>query len=435
MQQLRSRLAANKTGQQQGIYSVCSAHPLVIKAALRQARQDQSQLLIEATANQVNQFGGYTGMKPADFISFVADLAAEEGVDSEQLLFGGDHLGPVCWQQETAEQAMHKSEELIACYVAAGFSKIHLDTSMGCADDPDILPDEVIAKRAARLCWVAEQTAAEYGFAGQLCYVVGTEVPPPGGVSELETSLQVTSVDDVATTISVHREAFSQQGLSDEVWSRVIAVVVQPGVEFDNDMVHPFEPAKAEALSQYIQQEPGLVYEAHSTDYQSATAYQHLVRGHFAILKVGPQLTFALREALFALAHIEQQLVPAEQCSDLINACLQLMNKQPAYWQRFYQAQEQELRFLQLFSYSDRIRYYWPQPELQGAVRQLFSNLARVRIPQPVLHQYLPQQAWPEPGAEENCSAEDRVIQHIQCVLKRYAQACGTTALIKEDRL
>lgn len=435
MQQLRSRLAANKAGQQQGIYSVCSAHPLVIKAALRQARQDQSQLLIEATANQVNQYGGYTGMKPADFIAFVTQLAVEEGVDSEQLLFGGDHLGPVCWQQDSAEVAMQKSEALIASYVAAGFSKIHLDTSMGCADDPENLPDEVIAKRAARLCQVAEQTAAEHGFAGQLLYVVGTEVPPPGGVSELESSLQVTAVDDVETTISVHQEAFSQQGLSDEVWSRVIAVVVQPGVEFDNDRVHPFEPVKASALSQFIQQQPGLVYEAHSTDYQTASAYQHLVRGHFAILKVGPQLTFALREALFALAHIEQHLVPAEQCSNVIQVCLDRMNQQPDYWQRFYLAKGQELRFLQLFSYSDRIRYYWPQPELQHAVRQLFDNLAGQQIPQPLLHQYLPQHALPEVSAERQASAEDRVIQHIQRVVKRYAQACGTAESIEEKRL
>lgn len=425
MQQLRLRLAANKSGQQQGIYSVCSAHPLVIKAALRQAKQDQSQLLIEATANQVNQFGGYTGMKPADFIAFVAELAAEEGVGSDQLLFGGDHLGPVCWQSESAEQAMQKSEELIASYVSAGFSKIHLDTSMGCSDDPTVLPDEVVAKRAARLCQVAERTAAQHGFAGQLLYVVGTEVPPPGGVSELETSLQVTSVDDVAQTIAVHRQAFSEQGLSDDVWSRVIAVVVQPGVEFDNDAVHPFQPEHARELSHFIQQEHGLVYEAHSTDYQTDSAYIDLVRGHFAILKVGPQLTFALREALFALAHIEQQLVPAEQCSDLINRCLEQMNEHPVFWQRFYVATEQELQYLQLFSYSDRIRYYWPQPELQSAVQQLFSNLASTRIPQPLLHQYLPQQALPEQAGELQWSAEDRVIQHIQRVLTRYAQACG----------
>lgn len=435
MQQLRLRLAANLSGQQQGIYSVCSAHPLVLKAALRQAKQDQSQLLIEATANQVNQFGGYTGMLPADFIHFVTALATEEGVSSDQLLFGGDHLGPVCWQNGPAEQAMQKSEALIAAYVAAGFSKIHLDTSMRCADDPKVLPDDVIADRAARLCQVAEQTAELHGFAGKLLYVVGTEVPPPGGVSELDESLQVTAVDDVARTIALHRHAFSQQGLSNDVWSRVIAVVVQPGVEFDNDNVHPFQPDRAKALSHYIKQERSLVYEAHSTDYQTTEAYGNLVRGHFAILKVGPQLTFALREALFALAHIEQQLIPGNQCSNLIDICLQQMDKHPDYWQRFYLAKGQNLKYLQLFSYSDRIRYYWPQPELQQAVQTLFSNLAKTSIPQPVLHQYLPQHAAPEQTHANSVLAEDLVIQHIQRVLTRYAQACGSSLQIKEQWL
>lgn len=53
------------------LYSVCSAHPLVLKAAVDQALADQSPLLVEATSNQVNQFGGYTGMRPAAFRDFV----------------------------------------------------------------------------------------------------------------------------------------------------------------------------------------------------------------------------------------------------------------------------------------------------------------------------------------------------------------------------
>ena len=49
-----------------GIPSYCSANELVLEIALRRAKELNKPVLIEATANQVNQFGGYTGMKPAD---------------------------------------------------------------------------------------------------------------------------------------------------------------------------------------------------------------------------------------------------------------------------------------------------------------------------------------------------------------------------------
>jgi D-tagatose-1,6-bisphosphate aldolase subunit GatZ/KbaZ len=54
----------NLNGNRTGVYAVCCAQPLVIEAAIIQAKKDNTPLLVEATANQVNQFGGYTGMYP-----------------------------------------------------------------------------------------------------------------------------------------------------------------------------------------------------------------------------------------------------------------------------------------------------------------------------------------------------------------------------------
>lgn len=75
MHQLEQLVQRHKAGEPVGIYSVCSAHPLVIEAAMEQALQDDSLLLIEATSNQVDQFGGYTGMTPADFRDYVCRQA------------------------------------------------------------------------------------------------------------------------------------------------------------------------------------------------------------------------------------------------------------------------------------------------------------------------------------------------------------------------
>lgn len=57
----------NKQGIDIVISSVCSVHPLVIEAALRFDLNSERRVLIEATSNQVNQYGGYTGIKSVDF--------------------------------------------------------------------------------------------------------------------------------------------------------------------------------------------------------------------------------------------------------------------------------------------------------------------------------------------------------------------------------
>src|SRR5688572_30251360 len=152
---MKDIIAKHKTGERIGICSVCSAHPLVIEAALREDLHTGRKVLIEATSNQVNQFGGYTGMLPIDFRDFVLAIAEKIGFPLQRLILGGDHLGPNCWQHENAETAMAKAQELIARYVEGGFSKIHLDASMSCADDPVPLDPFVVAQRAARLCQVA----------------------------------------------------------------------------------------------------------------------------------------------------------------------------------------------------------------------------------------------------------------------------------------
>ena len=66
-------------GDRVGLTSVCSAHPIVIEAALRQGKVDESPVLIEATCNQVNHQGGYTGMTPAGFRAFVEGIADKVG--------------------------------------------------------------------------------------------------------------------------------------------------------------------------------------------------------------------------------------------------------------------------------------------------------------------------------------------------------------------
>ena len=316
-------------------------------------------------------------MTPAAFRDFVLAIAGKVGFPAHRVLLGGDHLGPNCWQGEPAAEAMAKAEVLIEQYLAAGFRKIHLDCSMSCAGDPLPLPDALVARRAAWLCAVAERTWQRVGGAAPV-YVVGTEVPVPGGAHEDLDELSVTTPGAAAATIAAHREAFSAAGL-DDAWPRVIGLVVQPGVEFDHHKVIDYRAAKAAGLSRFIEAEPAMVYEAHSTDYQTPDNLRALVRDHFAILKVGPGVTFALRETLWALADIEGEMLGGHG-ADFKNVVLGVMRANPEHWRRYYNNPAHE-HFDQQFSLSDRIRYYWPHPAIRAAQAAMLANLERVAPP------------------------------------------------------
>ena len=427
--QIRAIIAANLKGDARGVYSVCCSHSMVIEAAIDQAIADGGTLLVEATANQVNQFGGYTGMRPTDYRDFVLGIAAERGLPAERVILGGDHLGPVCWTGDGADEAMDKAEVLVREYAAAGFAKIHLDCSMALSGDPEVLHDQTVAARAARLCAAAEDSAvATFGSSG-IAYVIGTEVPPPGGADEALDCIEVTDRNSVDQTLAVHHDAFDHANLG-SAWQRVIAVVVQPGVEFDHSAVIDYRPTKAQHLKS-LAEAPGnaIAFEAHSTDYQRPQAFAALVRDHFAVLKVGPALTFALREALFALSHIEDELVSADRRSNLRQICEERMLAEPKNWQRFYHGTEEEQRILRRFSLSDRIRYYWPDPAIEAATQRLLANIAVVGpVPLGLLSQHLPLQLDAiREGALANEPVE-LVKSAVRFALAPYAAACNGEA-------
>lgn len=405
---------AHRAGQRTGITSVCSAHPVVIEATLRHGLSVNERVLIEATCNQVNQNGGYTGMTPADFRDFVTAIADRVGYPADRIILGGDHLGPNPWKHLPAAEAMAKAERMIAAFAAAGFTKLHLDTSMGCAGEPEALPDDLTARRAARLASVAE--ASRQGEV-EAVYVIGTEVPVPGGAVGGLDHLQVTRPEAVAATYEIHRAAFTAAGQQD-AFGRVIALVVQPGVEFGHaDVIH-YAPEKARDLSAALTRLPGLVFEAHSTDYQTEAGLRQLVADGFSILKVGPWLTFAMREALYGLDAVADVLDGHAPRNALMTAMEDVMLARPANWAKYYHGDPADLWVHRHFSYSDRIRYYWPTPAAEAAVRDLKARLAGRTIPEPVLRQYIPALAH-----SGSMTFDDLVRHAVQSVLATYHAA------------
>ena len=385
-----------RNGEKIGIPSYCTANELVLEEALIRAKELGEAVLIEATANQVNQFGGYTGMKPADYYAMVLDMAKEIGVPENQVILAGDHLGPLTWQDEPEETAMAKAEELVYQYAAAGFTKIHLDTSMKVADDPEgPLSTETVARRGARLYKACMRAYGELlktkPNAMRPVFVIGSEVPIPGGAQEAEDSLAVTKPEAFEDTVRTYRRVFEEEGVA-EGMDDVIAVVVQPGVEFGDEQVFFYDRDAAKDLCAKLNEYPQVVFEGHSTDYQSAECLRKMVEDGICILKVGPALTYGLREALFALTMMERELVPAHEQAYFIETLDEVMTEKPANWQKHYHGDFHQLGLARKYSFSDRARYYIGGPELVAAQEKLFENLRKYPIPMNMLHQYMPLQ-------------------------------------------
>lgn len=418
---LNAILERNRSGEPIGLYSVCCAHPLVICAALELARDRGQVAVIESTCNQVNQDGGYTGLTPAQFADQVRAAARAVGLPAAQLVLGGDHLGPQPWRDLPAEAAMAKAVAMIAAYAKAGYGKLHLDCSMACADDPEALSDDVIAARAALLAATAE---AAIGDAEERpVYVIGTEVPAPGGMGKGH-AITPTDPANVAITWHAHEAAFGQTSLQAAL-KRVCAIVVQPGLDFGNEDVVHFDPTGATELSHAVLDLPGAVYEAHSTDYQRPGAYRALVAGHFAILKVGPAATFALREAIYALEAIAQELAGWDPRWSVGTALEAAMLRDPRHWESHYAGDPAHQAYLRHFSYSDRLRYYWTDPAVNEAFSGLMKFLRTRPLPMPLISQYLPQHYDAVAAGTLDATPSSLVSATVRRALDPYAGACG----------
>ncbi|MGI6736567.1 MAG: class II D-tagatose-bisphosphate aldolase non-catalytic subunit [Anaerovoracaceae bacterium] len=434
---IREILTRRRLGMQCGIPSFCSADQLVIEVVLEEAQGSDASVLIEATANQVNQFGGYRNMRSVDFREFVYAIADRVGFDRDRVLLGGDHLGPLPWAERPAAEAMAHAKELVRQSVLAGFRKIHLDTSMPLGgDDPAVRPaQETIAARGADLYLAAEAAFAELlrdcPGAERPAFVIGSEVPAAGGTAGWDDSA-VTTPEELAASLSAWRCRFRELGL-ERAWSSVVAVVVHPGAAFSGEKVRPYDRGSARPLCRKLDDYPDLVFEGHSTDFQPPERLREMVEDGIAILKVGPALTYALREALHALSLIEKELIPAGRRADYIETLERAMLADPSRWQSYYSGDERRLRIQRRYSFSDRSRYYTSLPAVRGAMEQLFHNLDAVEIPLMMVHQYLPLQY---PGVRDGRlppKARDLAKDCIRLLVAEYQKAAGGGGLRKGE--
>ena len=202
----------------------------------------------------------------------------------------------------------------------------------------------------------------------------------------------MTAVGDFEHTILAYKQMFKQYGMSD-CWRDIIAIVVQTGVDFGDNRIKIYDRDKAADLCNKLKQYPDIVFEGHSTDFQPPQKLREMVQDGIAIIKVGPALSYAIREGLFALASMEKELIDeVEMRSNLKEILEEEMLKNPKYWQPYYRGSQRQNAVARKYSFSDRSRYYFTQPRLEKAVQTLFKNIDSVEIPLGLLHQYMPMQ-------------------------------------------
>jgi D-tagatose-1,6-bisphosphate aldolase subunit GatZ/KbaZ len=262
-------------------------------------------------------------------------------------------------------------------------------------------------------------------------YVIGTEVPPPGGSDEAEEGLQISKVTDLRETISITGDAFARHNLHD-AWQRVIAVVVEPGVGHGDHTVVDYDREKAKDLTASIGDFPQLVFEGHTTDYQATRALREMVEDGIAILKVGPALTFAARETIFMLQYMEEELLehsPNVTLSRFRETLDDAMVRNPRYWRGYYRGTEDEVEFARGFSLFDRARYYLVDEHVADSLSLLISNLQSIDIPLPLISQFLPEQ---HSKIREGSLAKDPqafIRDRISDRLRAYSYAVGNRRL------
>jgi len=420
-----------KSGNPKGICSVCTYNKYVLEATFQEGLEDRSFVLIESTCNQVNQYGGYTGMTSGSFRDYVLSIAKSYNFPEDKVIIGGDHLGPFPFRDEPAGTAMDKAREMVKQYVLSGCGKIHLDTSMSLNGDPVPLDPEIIAERCSDLCYVAEESYKELkenkANARPPVYIIGTEVPAPGGSDEVEQGISITKVSDLEKTISTTRKYFYEKGLQD-VWERVVAVVVQPGVEHGDHTIVEYDRDKAKELTAAIKKNRNIVFEGHATDYQTKKALKEMVEDGIAILKVGPSLTYAVREAAFLFNYMEVELFKNNKdvtLSHFIEVLDKAMQDNPKYWNKYYTGDESEISFKRRYSFFDRARYYWVDENVKKSLAILIKNLRSIDIPLSLISQFFPKQYHKIRGRIIEKDPESIIRDRVMDVLKNYSYATG----------
>ena len=346
-----------------GLPSFCTSNFDVLKIIIKFSKIHQLPVLIESTSNQVNQFGGYTGLTPATFKKKIEYIRKKEKLNKNYLLLGGDHLGPLPWKNLTEDRAMKNAGILIKKYVEAGFDKIHIDTAILCSGQKSLTRSKIISRCDALIKKINSNNLVNK------ILVVGTEVPFAGGGDHVKTS--ITKLENIKKEYQMYRMIFKT---FKSLYRKTFGLVIDPGISYGNENITKSKFKNFNIKTKFSKKN-NFVFEAHSSDYQSLKDLKKLNNLNFKFIKVGPELTFYYLKAALYMEKIESKLFHKK--SNLKKIISIRMNKNQKYWKDYYKKRSE---FFKFNSYLDRVRYYWSDKKVNNAKKMLFKNIDTIDV-------------------------------------------------------
>ena len=418
-------MEANRRGERKGICAVESQNPTVQETYLRQALADSSPALFEICADMLDSQGQSGKILPYDFIANVKQIAVKTGFPRDRLFFGVDHLSPSIWQDESYASAMKKTCTLISDLVSLGFNKLGIHAGISLKGDPEnqLLSQEAIIAREATLYQAAEGAAAALPDEEKPLYVI--DVHPGQGMTEDQTN--IVNKEDVEITVDRFAKTAAAAGLP-EMKERLLAARIFLGAGYDSEKVIPFGSSLLKELGGCVYGDKPVVLEVLQTDFQPQTVLNQLVDNHFAFLRVGQELTYTMREALFSMALMENETMigkPGVYLSNFIIELDRAMQSDPRHWQKYYTGNGFEQLIERKFSLYDRSRFYWEDKEVRKTKKRLFDNLIEYPVLLTVMRQFMPYQYERVAAGELENKPDALVMDAVRRALHRYSHACG----------
>ena len=323
--------------QNKSLPSFCTSNFNVIKLLIIFAKYNNLPILIETTSNQINQYGGYTYLKPKQFLRKINRIAKNLKYKNE-IMFGADHLGPLPWKDFEENKALKNAKKLFKDVIKAGYKKIHIDTGIKLKGDKFLSKVKIFNRCKSIFNTVSGNSIKNIFF------VFGTEVPIAGG--ENKYNLKNTNINSIKNDVKYYKK-----------FKKNFSLVIEPGLGFTNQKIYKLKMTSY-SQKKNISYKNNFTYEAHSSDYQDLSSLKKLVKNNFKFLKVGPELTFNYMKAILKMEKIEK-LTFKSNLSEIKKKISREMEIDKTFWKNYYFGNKKKIEYLKFNSYLDRSRYYW----------------------------------------------------------------------------
>jgi D-tagatose-1,6-bisphosphate aldolase subunit GatZ/KbaZ len=393
----------NCQGERIGIISLDALHPIVVEAYLLSALEDGFPAVIEVGAHSFSD----NRTTPSAFTNNINQIAEKVEFPLDQLIFSAYDLNLLV-QMDTADQNEQKKiSHIISEIIEGGFGIFGLNAS---------------GANFGELIRTIEKSVSENLGAHKPLYVIdlpGAQADPGRG-----------SFSDPAENDAKIPHLIEEMLVDCEpnIKERILAVRMSLGRGHDGETVFPFSKHVFSDIHARLKAVfPNLLGAGH-IDHQPQSILSELVKAHFGYMRVGSELTYTMREAIFSLAMMENESMQGKPGVYLSNLMVELdkaMQFSPDRWSAYYPGNGFEQLLARKYSLYDRSRFFWDDEEVQEAWARLVQNFKSYPVPVTVLRQFMPDQYAHLVSGEIQNTPETLVLDKLQDILRRYSTACG----------